>query len=322
MIRSLTHSPVARRAIATGTLLIATAATAGAQVNRHPDRARFVTDDITHFWAAFDARPTLGTAKALDSLYFASATPGLANFRTLRLGDSTALARTVDAASRYYASTRESTLRIASLEPQFRTVLRALAAQVPDAVFPDVYFVMGRLSTGGTTGPAGLLIGAEMYGRTADSLLGKPLTDWHRAVLRPVDDLPAIVAHELVHYQQRRDGPTLLEQALREGIADFVGERVSGKNINSGPLAWSASREHDLWVEFQGVMLGKDLSRWLYNGSNSVDRPADLGYAMGYRIARAWFARHGGTKDALRRMLDLDGLDAAQRFVRESGYAP
>jgi hypothetical protein len=295
---------------------------AGAQVNRDPERARFITDDITHFWSAFDARATMGTAAAMDSLYFTPASAGLQDFRRLRIPDVNIFARTVDAAATYYASTRESTLRIASLEPVMRRALRTLAAQLPTAVFPDVYFVMGRLSTGGTTGPAGLLIGAEMYGRTADSLLGKPLGAWHRAVLRPVEDLPGIVAHELVHYQQRPDGPTLLEKALREGIADFVGERISGTNINAPQVAWSASHEAELWTEFQQAMLGTDYSRWLFNGSSITDRPADLGYVMGYRIAKAWYARHGHEREALQRMLALEGLDAAKRFVEESGYAP
>lgn len=314
------HRAGLRRA-ALAALLIWTAP-AHAQINRDPERARFVTDDITHFWAAFDARGTLGTGAALDSLYFAPASPGLQDFRRLRLQDAAMFARTVDAASTYYASTRESTLRIATFEAQLRTVLRTLAAQLPGAVFPDVYFVMGRLSTGGTTGPAGLLIGAEMYGRTADSLLGKPLGDWHRAVLRPVGDLPGIVAHELVHYQQRPDGPTLLEKALREGIADFVGERISGMNINAPAVTWSNAHEAALWTEFQAAMFETDYARWLFNGNNSKDRPADLGYVMGYRIAKAWFARHGAEPNALRRMLDLDGLEAAKRFVAESGYAP
>lgn len=304
------------------TSLLIGARPAHAQINRDPERARFVTDDITHFWAAFDARGTMGTAVALDSLYFAPATAGLRDFRRLRLQDRAGFASTVDAASRYYASTRESTLRIAGFEPQLRQVLRTLAAQLPDAVFPDVYFVMGRLSTGGTTGPTGLLIGAEMYGRTADSLLGQPLNNWHRAVLRRVEDLPGIVAHELVHYQQRSHGPTLLETALHEGIADFVGERISGMNINAPAVAWATSHDAELWAEFQGAMLGHDSSRWLFNGSSSVDRPADLGYVMGYRIAQAWFERHAGEPGALRRMLDVQGLASAQRFLAESGYAP
>ncbi len=182
---------------------------------------------------------------------------------------------------------------------------------------------MGRLSSGGTTAPSGLLIGAEMYGRTADSLLGAPLSAWHRTVLRPVADLPGIVAHELMHVQQTGGGGgTLLERALREGIADFVGERMSGKNINPAAQAYADQHEADLWIEFRRDMLGTDASRWLYDGNATAGRPADLGYVMGYRIARAWFARQSDARVALTQLLTLDGLDAARRLVDESGYAP
>jgi hypothetical protein len=47
----------------------------------------------------------------------------------------------------------------------------------------DIYFVVGRLNTAGTVSQRGLLIGAEMYRDHSGVLL--------------------IVAHELIHYQQR-----------------------------------------------------------------------------------------------------------------------
>jgi hypothetical protein len=114
------------------------------------------------------------------------------------------------------------------------------------------------LSSGGTTSDAGLLIGAEMYGRT-DSASLTGLSDWLKQVLRPVDDVPGIVAHELVHFQQDRSGRTLLDQSLREGSADFIGEMISGMNINAHVHAWvraGPQRERDLWAEFERAMDG------------------------------------------------------------------
>lgn len=324
--RGLSHPPMLTRHLRHLCALVALAflPTLGAaqRANGDPEKVRFVTDDLAHFWDAFDARAALGTGRALDSLYFARATPGLRDFRRLRLQKVEEFARTVDRAAAYYASTRPSMALIAALEPELRTMLRRFSREVPDAELPDVYFVVGRLSTGGTTGRSGLLIGAEMYGRTADSLLGPPLTAWHRAVLRPVEDLAGIVAHELVHIQQRGTGNTLLERSLREGIADFVGERMSGKNINAGAQAWADGLEAELWAEFRRDMLGEDVTRWLYDGNAAAGRPADLGYVMGYRIARAWFSRQPDERDALKRLLDIKGLTASRRLVDESGYAP
>lgn len=294
---------------------------AAQDLNRDPARVRFVTDDVRHFWEAFDARATLGTMRALDSLYFGRATPGLRDFRRLRLADSARFARTVDRAAAYYASARASTLRIAEQEDELRGMLHRFRELHADAVFPDVYFVVGELSTGGTTAPSGLLIGAEMYGRTADSLLGPPLSAWHRAVLRPVEALPAIVFHELVHYQQRQLGNTLLGQSMREGIADFVGELVTGRNINDVAVAYLVGHEEALRAEFLAAMDSTDLARWLYNGSSSKDRPADLGYAVGYRVAKAYYERQPDKTAAVRRMLGLRDVEDARRFLEQSGWA-
>jgi uncharacterized protein YjaZ len=165
------------------------------------------------------------------------------------------------------------------------------------------------------------LIGAEMYARTADSLLGPPLSDWHRAVLRPVEELPAIVLHELMHFQQRPISATLLGRALYEGIADFAGELVSGRNINAVALAYLDANEASLRREFLAAQDSTDVGRWLYNGSQSADRPADLGYAVGYRIAAAYYARQEDKAAAVRRMLGLSGQADARRFLEESGWA-
>lgn len=50
---------------------------------------------------------------------------------------------------------------------------KRLLTMFKSAVFPDVYFVIRRLSSGGTVSDAGPLIGMEMYGRTDDPILTK-----------------------------------------------------------------------------------------------------------------------------------------------------
>lgn len=283
-----------------------------------PDSARIVTEDIPRFWQAFDARGTLGTAAAFDSLYLKPGTAGLRDWTRLRLKDAATLGQTVDRAARYYGAARASTLRVAEFTPAIRESFRKLAGLYPDAVFPDVYFLVGRLSSGGTTSDAGLLIGAEMYGRT-DSASLAGLGDWLRGVLRPVDELPGIVAHELVHYQQEVQGFSLLAQSLREGIADFVGEKISGMNINAHVHAWvfaSPERERELWAEFQPRMNGVDGTGW-FTSTDQAKRPKDLGYFMGYRIAQSFYDRAADKGSAIRAILAVRDPAA---FLSQSGY--
>ena len=298
--------------------MMAAATTSYAQTNNDPAAVKLITDDIGHFWQAFDARAALGTAAAIDSLYFKPATPGLKDWIRLRLTDAKTFAATIDRVPRYYESARTSTLQIARAEPRIRDALVALKAFYPDAVFPDVYFVIGRLTSGGTTGRSGLLIGAEMYARTTDSAL-VGLSDWHKQVLSNVEKVPAVVAHELVHYQQSIRGSTLLAHALREGSADFVAELASHDNINAHVHAWVHAvpdRERALWVEFQRDMLGTDVKQWFSSTDVNV-RPKDLGYFMGYQIAAAYYDNHEDKTGALK---DILTTSDPEKLLRDSGY--
>lgn len=283
-----------------------------------PAQARLITDDIPRFWAAFDARARLGPTRSFDSLYIRPGSRGLRDWTKLRLDSAATLGRTVDWASAYYASARASTLRIREAEAAIRASFEKLASLYGNARFPDVYFLIGRLSSGGTTSDAGLLIGAEMYGRT-DSASLAGLSDWLREVLRPVDDVPGIVAHELVHFQQGQSGRTLLDQSLREGSADFVGEMISGMNINAHVHAWVRAvpeRERSLWAEFQPAMDGTSTAGW-FSSTNVRERPKDLGYYMGYRIAQAYYEGAADKREAIR---DIITLRNAHDFLKKSGY--
>lgn len=301
-------------------LLVLALHTAGAQrVNTDPNAARFVTDDIARFWRAYDARDSLGSARAFDELYFNPASPGLKNFDAARIHGADNLAKVVAARPVYYASIRESTGRISAQGDAMRASFHRLKALYPPAVFPDVYFVVGALNSGGTTGRAGLLIGAEMYGRTTDEALVN-MGAWHRDVLAPVERLPAIVAHELCHYQQRNESQsTLLARSLREGMCDFVGELISGLQLTAKAAEYGRAHEHDLWIEFTAKMNERDVTGWLYGGTTQEGRPADLGYWMGYAISKAYYDRASDKTVAL---TELFTSRDAKKILALSQYAP
>jgi uncharacterized protein YjaZ len=65
-------------------------------------------------------------------------------------------------------------------------------------------------------------------------------------------------------------------------------------------------------------MHGSDLSRWLFQGDRSTDRPADLGYYIGYKICEAFYRRAPDKSEAIRQIIRLTDAEA---FLQESGYA-
>jgi hypothetical protein len=56
-------------------------------------------------------------------------------------------------------------------------------------------------------------------------------------------------------------------------------------------------------------MSGKDISRWLYNGTESEDRPGDLGYYVGYKITEAYYNRAADKRQAVREILEIKDFD-------------
>ena len=120
----------------------------------------------------------------------------------------------------------------------------------PEALFPDVYFVIGIANTGGTASANGLLIGTELYGLTDKTPRGEFVelfrnfmptvkdeaeirslaARYTNVALKPVEGIPAIVAHESCHFNQK-----------------YPAQKIYGEK-----------HEAQLWQEFQTEMYGKN----------------------------------------------------------------
>jgi len=299
---------------------VAQESSARAKLNHDPDAARLVTSDLDNFWRAYALAIAADTIAMKEKIYqreyFDKGSPGLKHFLQSRIKSARNLARATEVRPKYYASLKEVTPRVAEMEPVIRASFRKLKGLYSDAVFPDVYFLIGIMNSGGTTADSGLLIGVEMHGKTPNTDMSE-MDNWLKAVLSPTDMLPGIVAHELTHYQQGHGGKTLLGQSIHEGSADFIGEMISGMSINERLRAYGAAHEADLWHEFSQAMSGKDTSQWLYQGDKSKDRPADLGYYMGCRIAQSCYEHAADKRQAIRDILTVSDFPA---FVRDSRY--
>lgn len=232
------------------------------------------------------------------------------------------LAYTYLARRRYYDGIRANTLAVdtaRAIKDSIHAAFRRMSALYPDAKYADVYFLIGRMSSGGTTGRNALLIGTEMNGRDASTPIDE-LDAWHRAVTGSIAGLPHIVAHEMIHtLQGKRAGPeTLLRDALDEGSADFLSELVSGKRIANPAYAYGDAHEAELWAKFKTHTDSSNTSDWLYQGDRTPPGvPADLGYWMGYKISKAYYDKSADKKAAVRAILLYTDASA---FLRASGY--
>ena len=235
---------------------------------------------------------------------------------------------------RYYAAVRARTLAVdtnSAIRQGIRQGLAKLAELYPAAHFPNIYFLIGTLSTGGTTSRTGMLIGTEQSASGPDTPLDE-LPAWAQKGFptHRFESLVGLVVHEAVHTQQKSMPPgqhdTLLRHALGEGIADFLSELAVGPwAANTPRQIYGRAHEHDVWVDFQDEMeMASDsiIRTWMYNGMVPPDKnhgTVDIGYWVGSRIAGAYYGRAADKRAAVRELLELHDPVAV---LRESGYAP
>jgi Predicted Zn-dependent protease (DUF2268) len=265
----------------------------------NPDSSVFLTRDIGNFWKAFDDFRKDTTKNPFGSEYIDIGSPGVKGFIPNRIESAEHLYTIVKQRSADYEKVRISTLRIREKEKQCRSAFYALKYWYPEARYPPVYFVIGAYNSGGTFNEDGLFIGAE---KQSD-----------------INNVPYIVAHELIHFQQKNwmENPTLLQQSIIEGSADFIGELISGRNINQEANDYGNRNEERLCREFVSRMDSANYIDWLYGVSGKDDRPNDLGYWMGYKITEQYFRKSVDKKQAI---IEITDIKDYKEFLQKSGF--
>jgi Predicted Zn-dependent protease (DUF2268) len=296
---TITHRPTAILA-----LLVCAAAPASA--DSFAARVRY--DDVERFFRVLDAAKGRPSAQAIQRDYLDSGSTGVRDFVPYRIESAQALAETIAKEPTLFENARKCRSILPNLERRVRPSYLAFQQILPDAKLPETTILIGRGNSGGTSRPSGVLIGLEvicnasMFGDGGDAVLGH------------------LVAHELGHTQQAYfRGDTLLANALNEGVAEFIGELISGQVSNPQHARQVAGREGDIERAFVRDMRGADRSRWLYNRPGSAEWPGDLGYWVGYRIAKSYFDRATDKRAAVREMLAATDPEA---FLKASEWAP
>ena len=294
-----------------------------------PSDAKIITSDIELFWATYDVETPPFSPEVFEKSYFKNGTRALRLFYDEKVKNASKLTNVLNhnGYRNYYESIRENTLDIDFRASELREHFQMLEDLYKPSVFSDVVFVIGAFSTGGTVVKnSDMVIGVEFFTKSKSSQIDG-LGQFQQANIREVEFLTSIVVHELIHVQQlyyadqnQRDylgNGTLLEASLAEGIADFISFLIKGKRFNYHLDEYGDPIEEELWLEFKREMNGTDLSNWLFNGGNPGDRPADLGYYVGFKIAEYFYENSTDKKEAIKTMIELEDGEA---FLSLSGY--
>jgi hypothetical protein len=279
-----------------------------------------VTTDVDRFWAAYPAalRDTAHAYRVFQEHYFDQGSPGLREYFTRKYkGDARLFTRRIIQRPHYYASARQTMLSVADQKPHIVAALRRLQQLYPPVRFKPIYFLVGGFA-GSTAQSVGLLIGADQdaNGPGVDT---SELSLVQRNRCSPVTNMPALVTHEIIHNTQQPHDGTLLSGAIREGMADFVAELVTGHpGTNARLHVYGNAHERELWQAFAQEMSGNNPQNWLANSKQETpEKPCDLGYYVGYKICQAYYDKATNKKQAVTKMLTTRDFKA---FLAQSGY--
>lgn len=274
--------------------------------------ARFITTDVDRFYALYDAAKGAPSGDVLQRDYIDAGSDGVRQFVPDRIKSGQALADRIARERPLYDGARSCASALPKVRGRVEASLRKLGKIYPEASFPPIYVLIGRNNSGGTTGPSGVLIGLEVLCRP-----GAPGGSLE-------DRLVHLIAHEYAHVQQFPNGEdtqnaTLLQQSLNEGVAELVAELTSGRISNIHLVDWTKGREKELESAFVTDQDSTDFSKWLYNGVGTKAAPGDLGYWVGYRIAKSYYLHARDKRRALRELIQLKD---PKKILVDSGWWP
>ena len=269
-------------------------------------------EDVRSFYRLYDATGGHPTAAQLQQ-YLDHGSAGFHRLAQLRHVTGASIAAAMAKRPDVYANAKRCMAVLPSGRLRVAAALHELGRLYPQARFPPVTIVVGRGKPVGVADESGVMIGLEALCAVT----------WMEPNLE--DRFVHVVVHEYAHVQQaiaspglyNDEKPTVLEESLIEGAAEFIDELTSGSVSDTDLPAIVKGREKSVEKAFVADEDKTDLSKWLYNGT--LTRPGDLGYWVGYRIVRSYYEHAPDKALALR---DIIGMKDPKAFLARSGWYP
>jgi Predicted Zn-dependent protease (DUF2268) len=268
-------------------------------------------EDVERFYKVYDAAAGRPTAEQLQHDYIDAGSDGLHQFAKIRNITGQRIAATLAKRPEIYSDARRCVVALPRVRERLKVALRELRRQYPQARLPPVTIAVGRGKPVGVGSPVtGLQIGLEAL----------CATNWLNPDVE--DRFVYVIAHEYAHVQQAaaltdKEHPTVLERSLGEGVAELTAELIAGKVSYSQLAAATRGREKEIETAFVADMDKTDLSDWVDN--STLDKLGDLGYWVGYRIAKTYYQNAPDKRQALRELLEFTD---PKPLLAKSGWYP
>ncbi len=284
------------------------------QITKNPEQAKIYYNDLKQFIIAYNMLgPESDTIDILQREYIDKGTAGLKMFIEKYNLSAKKLANALKKYPEHYAAIPKRLEWLKSQEKTIRLYFAKLQYFLPHAVFPPTYY----------------LVGAQR-GINSASSEGQLITIDKSAADTKNDHLATVIIHELLHFQQVLAigypqpylaiyGPekSLLAITIREGIAEFFADLVTGQYTQAQAKQFVLENEKELWEKFQLEMNGKETGDWMWEKPDNPNQPRDIGYVFGALIVEYYYKRSPDVFETTKDILSVTDYPA---FLNRTGY--
>ncbi len=262
----------------------------------------------------------------MKRLYFDKGSEGLKAFIEERHASPDILVDLIERLPSFWETLRPRMILIKQKKQELETQILNFKKIYPDLKDSKIYFLIGRINSGGTTQKDKVLIGAEIALGDKSVSTSDFEDNWLREIFDASDDtrLVSLNIHEYVHTQQKLENENktnLLGNAILEGACDFIAELVCG-SYPTNYIPFYKKNELEIWSVFYNEMYGKAKSNWIGTGGNPLLPCSDLGYAVGYTICKYYYNNAKNKQQAIKDIIELDyeNDDVVADFFKKSKY--
>jgi hypothetical protein len=277
-----------------------------------PGSALLIYDDLNNFINAYNSfSEQSDSLSVLQNEYLDKGSPGLKMFINKYGLTAEDLLTAINKYPENYSKLSKMPDALAAYSDSTVKAYSELKKYIPGIIYPPTYFLVGTNRGIASASEAGQLITVEKWNM-------------------PVKNKTTILVHELVHMQQAMTvgpekyvalyGPekNLLGLCVREGTAEFFASLVTDRITQEKAADYVIKNEKNIWERFSADMHGAETKDWMWGKTEDLEQPSHVGYALGCRIAEAYYNNASDKDKALQEILSVTDYP---EYLTKSGYA-
>lgn len=271
-----------------------------------------VSEDITHFWEAYDAiqttDDTLKQMKFLQTLFIDKASLGQQKMMEARRYTPIEYLESIKDRPLFWNSIRANTEDIDKFNKDLRAGIDKLAKVYPSLEMSEIYYTVGNFRSPGTGIDSLVLIGTEYaLGDTTVNTSELPEHVQNYYKINPVERLEFLTVHEYIHTQQKDMVHNLLSLTLYEGIAELMAIKTTNQNSPWKAFDVGSKNEDKVRERFEQDMFRPNaIYNWLWNSSDNEFQTNDMSYYVGSKIASIYYDNESDKQEAINKLIELD----------------